>query len=86
MVRQHQVRSTDISAAPPEMYYKVTKADADLPLGPCRGLWVGVAGTANLMRYDGTIVTDVPLQQGPNPFPCLQVRTLGTADDIWALQ
>ncbi|MBN9079666.1 MAG: hypothetical protein BGN87_18445 [Rhizobiales bacterium 65-79] len=63
----------------------VTKADADLPDGVCRALLVGTDGTANLMQPDGTIRTDVPLQAGYNPLFVLQVRTGGTADDIWAL-
>lgn len=67
-------------------YYKVTKADSDLPGGVARGLCCGTAGTANLMRLDGSTVTDFPLQQGYNPIGVRQVRTGGTADDIWALQ
>lgn len=86
MARQNRAKATDVSAAPPETYYKVTKADADLPLGPCRALLVGTAGTANLMRYDGITVTDVPLQEGYNPLPCKQVMLGGSAEDIWALQ
>lgn len=66
-------------------YAPVTKADADLPDGPCRSLLVGTAGTANLMEIDGTIRANVPLQQGYNPLWALQVRTGGTAADIWAL-
>lgn len=66
-------------------WVEVTKADSDLPSGICRGLLVGVPGTANLMDENGTVTTDVPLQQGYNPLAVLQVRTGGTSDDIWAL-
>lgn len=67
------------------VYAPVTKADSDLPDGVARALLVGTPGTANLMQTDGTIRTDVPLQQGYNPISVRQVRTGGTADDIWAL-
>lgn len=67
------------------VYEPVTKADADLPGSITRGLLVGTAGTANLMQPDGTIRTNVPLQQGYNPLQVRQVRTGGTATDIWAL-
>jgi hypothetical protein len=63
----------------------VTKADAALPDGPCRALLVGTAGTANLMDNSNTILTAVPLQAGYNPISVQQVRTGGTATDIWAL-
>lgn len=76
---------SDISSAPADAFVPVTPANADLPDGVCRGLLVGTAGTANLTQIDGTVRTDVPLQQGYNPLACLQVRTGGTADDIWAL-
>ena len=75
----------DASSAPADAYIPVTKADADLPDGVCRGLTVGTAGTANLMQEDGEIRTNYPLQQGYNPIIVRQVRTGGTASDIWAL-
>ncbi len=71
--------------APVMKWAPVTKADADLPDGVCRALWVGTAGTANLQQMDGTIRTSVPLLAGLNPFGAKQVRTGGTAVDIWAL-
>jgi len=37
------------------------------------------------MQPDGTIRANVPLQPGYNPIGCLQVRTGGDADNIWAL-
>jgi hypothetical protein len=66
-------------------YRPVTKANTDLAGGTTRGLLVGTAGTANLMQPNGEIRSNVPLQQGYNPLQVLQVRTGGTATDIWAL-
>lgn len=63
----------------------VTKANNDLARLPTKGLLCGTAGTVNLMDAEGNIVADVPLQQGYNPIQVRQVRTGGTADDIWAL-
>lgn len=65
--------------------YAVTKADSDLPNGECRALWVGTAGTANLMDASGQILTSFPLKEGLNAVKVLQVRTSGTATDIWAM-
>jgi hypothetical protein len=76
-------RNRDASV-PAIAYAPVTKADSDLP-DLTRALLVGSPGTANLMQADGTIRTDVPLQQGYNPLQVRQVRTGGTATDIWAL-
>lgn len=70
---------------PAVIYAPVTKADADLPGGTCRALRVGTPGTANLMQHDGTIRANVPLFVGDNPLEARQVRTGGTAADIWAL-
>ncbi len=78
-------RAGDASMRPADAYAPVNKADADLPDGTCRALWVGTAGTANLMEQDGTIRTNFPLMQGPNALVCKQVRTGGTAADIWAI-
>lgn len=75
----------DASTAPSDNYVPVTKANADLPDGTCRGLLVGTAGTANLTTPAGVERANVPLQQGYNPLVCKQVRTGGTASDIWAL-
>lgn len=66
-------------------YPLVTKANSALPNGPCRGLLVGTAGTANLKDIYGNIETDVPLSVGINPLKCSEVRTGGTADNIRAL-
>jgi hypothetical protein len=46
---------------------------------------VGTAGTANLMQEDGTIRTNFPLHVGTHPIVVRQVRTGGTASDLWAL-
>lgn len=62
-----------------------TKNDADLPGGVAWGLLVGTAGTANLMDAAGNILTNVPLQVGYNPIAVKQVRTGGTATNIWAM-
>lgn len=64
---------------------KITKANANLSSGTASGLLVGTAGTANLMDADGNTLANVPLQAGYNPIRVMQVRTGGTADDIWAL-
>lgn len=78
-------RYGDPSSAPADMVVPVTKADAALPEGTCRSLLVGTAGTANIVDGSGVTRTNVPLQQGYNPIVCQQVRTGGTAADIWAL-
>lgn len=63
----------------------VTKADADLPSGPTFAILCGTPGTVNVQDRSGTVRTDVPLQAGYNPLSVIQIRTGGTADDIWAL-
>lgn len=73
------------ASEPADTYAPVTKADAALPGGTCRGLLVGTAGTANLMDGAGNIRANVPLQAGYNPLVAQQVRLGGTATDIWAL-
>jgi hypothetical protein len=70
---------------PASKFPPVTKADADLPDGVCRALLVGIPGTANLMDAEGNIRADVPLQLGYNPLAVKQVRTGGSASNIWAL-
>jgi hypothetical protein len=69
---------------PSDKFVKVTKANEDLD-DVTKALLVGTAGTANLMDGSGEVRTDVPLIQGYNPLRVKQVRTGGTADDIWAL-
>lgn len=75
----------ETSDGPANRYVLVTKANANLGNGLCRGLLVGTPGTANLMEGDGSVRTNVPLIAGYNPLMCLQVQTGGTADNIWAL-
>jgi hypothetical protein len=50
-----------------------------------RGLWVGTAGTANLVDEAGNTCADFPLKEGYNPIRISQLETGGTADDIWGL-
>ena len=71
--------------APITSWVPVTKADANMAGGTCRALWVGTPGTANLMQDDGTIRANVPLKDGLFPCAVRQVRTGGSATDIWAL-
>ena len=75
----------DDPATPGTAVYPVTKANSDLPNGTCRELFVGTAGTANLMDSEGNILADFPLQAGRNGILVRQVRTGGTATDIWAV-
>lgn len=75
---------TDMTAYLATEYVPVTKADADLPGGPCFGLLVGTAGTANLRQTDGTDRA-VYLPAGFVPLVVAQVRSGGTADNIVAL-
>lgn len=77
--------STSDLTRPSGKIRSVTKADSNLPDGACRALFVGTAGTANLMDTTGKILSNFPLQAGINPIQVLQVRTSGTASDIWAL-
>lgn len=77
--------AADASSAPADAVVPVTKADAALPGGPCRSLLVGTAGTANIKDGSGVERANVPLQAGYNPIVCQEVRTGGTAADIWAL-
>lgn len=77
--------SASNNTAPAKSFVPVTKTDGPMPGGQCRALLVGTAGTANLMDVTGEIRTNVPLQAGYNPLQVQQVRTGGTADDIWAL-
>jgi len=78
------LRYGDASSAPLDALVPVTKADAPLPAGKCRALWVGTAGTANIRDGAGIVRTNVPLKEGLNPFVCEEVRVGGTATDIWA--
>ena len=72
-------RPGEVSGAPADDYVPVTKADNDLPDGPCRGLLVETAGTVNLMTLGGDIRANVPVFVGINPLACKRVLTGGTA-------
>lgn len=72
-------------AGPANRMLAVAKADGDLPGGIAKALLVGMGGTANLMDAEGNLAANVPLQAGYNPLRVRQVRTGGTAMDIWAL-
>lgn len=68
--------------APAETYRPVVLGE-DIPDGPARYLLVGTAGTATLVRGDGEVVSNVPLQAGYNPLVVKRVVSLGTASDVW---
>lgn len=72
-------------STPARAYEPVTKADANLPSGDCRAILVGAAGTLNLMDLDGIVRTGVPVQAGFNPIMARQIRSGGTADNVWAI-
>lgn len=78
-------RGSDIALGSARRYAPVVKANTDLPDGPCRGLLVGTAGTANLTELGGTQRDNVPLAAGYHPLIARQVRLGGTAADIWAI-
>lgn len=78
------IAGDDASDRPFDMVVPVTKADAPLPDGTCRGLVVGAAGTINFRDGSGAIRTNFPVFQGTNPVVCQEVREGGTASDIWA--
>lgn len=61
----------------------VTKSDATVL--NARALWIGTAGTINLVDLDGNTLTDFPAKAGLLPLAVNKVKTGGTADDIWAL-
>ena len=66
----------------------VTKADEDLPDGPCKAILVGVGGTLNVQtvgRGQPQIRNSLPLAAGLYPFQLTQIRTGGTASDIFAI-
>lgn len=63
---------------------KLTKAD-DTDISVPRALWVGTAGTANLVDERGNTLANFPLKEGYNPIRIKQFETGGTADDVWGL-
>ena len=81
-----EIRNTgapDLKIDSARHFIPVVKGDA--LVGPCRGLLVGTAGTANLTQMDGTQRNNVPLVAGYNYLAVSEVRAGGTAADIWAL-
>jgi hypothetical protein len=63
----------------------VTKADADLPRGMCRALWVGQAGTLNIRDRAGNDWDNFPALAGMIQINVVRVRPGGTASNIWAI-
>lgn len=63
----------------------VTKADADLPNGKCRALWVGTGGTVNIRTVAEQDRDNFPVFPGMNQISVIRVRPGGTATDIWAI-
>ena len=63
---------------------KLTKAD-DTDITVPRSLWVGTAGTANIVDEAGAARANFPLKEGLNPIRISQLEAGGTADDIWGL-
>lgn len=53
---------------------------------PCRGLLVGTAGSATVIDANGNTAALIPLQQGYNPIRVKQIKNVGDAGDIWALE
>jgi len=72
--------------SPARIGEKVTKSDTVDVTYVGRSLWVGTAGTANLIDVDDVTFANFPLVQGVNPIRGIKrVKTGGTADDIWTL-
>jgi hypothetical protein len=67
----------------PSEVYGLAEEGVDFPEGVARFLLVGTEGTATLVRPDGVEVANVPLRAGYNPLVCRQVKTLGTAADVY---
>lgn len=63
----------------------LTKADDTVISVPEKGLWVGTAGTANIVDAAGNTHANFPLLQGYNPIRISQLESGGTASDIWGL-
>jgi hypothetical protein len=78
-------RSYSADIIPGQDVVPVTKADAELPDGPCRALWVGTAGTANIRTLADEDRDNFPLFIGLNQIQVKRVRPGGTATDIWAV-
>jgi hypothetical protein len=70
---------------PALVYAPITPGASDLPGGACKGIWCGVAGTANLVQLDGTARPNFPLIAGFNPVIVRAVNVGGTATNLWAM-
>ena len=70
---------------PSGRYALLTKNDTTVLDPMPRALWVGTAGTANLVDETSVAAADFPLKEGSNPIMITQLKTGGTADDIWGL-
>lgn len=62
-----------------------TKVNTNIAGGPPRAICVGTAGTLNFIDTNGNVSTAYPAQAGYNPIRPAQIKTGGTADDIWLL-
>jgi hypothetical protein len=72
-------------AAPSGRWRKLTKSDSTVLAPMPRCLVCGRGGTANLVDETGETANNFPLQTGYNPIKVMQLKTGGTADDIWGL-
>lgn len=66
----------------------VTPGAGELPSGPCRALWIGVAGNVNITTIAEEERDDIPAQAGIFPISCTHVRTGASAiaaSNIWAI-
>lgn len=70
----------DILTDAARIFPLVTKANEELPHGPCRGLLVSANGYLNLTDLEGNDEDTVFVVQGYNPLCCTKVRPGG--DDL----
>jgi len=82
MTNYTSMRDRNSINAPSEVFAEITEGE-NIPNGPARYLLVGTAGTATLVREDGVEVEDVPLQAGYNPLVTKQVKSLGSAANVF---
>jgi hypothetical protein len=78
-------RSYAADIIPGQDVVPVTPADADLPNGPARALWLGSSGTLNITTLVGADRDNFPVFIGLNQIQVKRVRPGGTASDIWAI-
>lgn len=53
--------------------------------GPCRGFWVGTAGTLNFTDGHGNSISSFPAVAGLNPIVVATFSSGGTASGVYAL-